>query len=169
MPLKFTIFETEMGWMGIAGTAKGICRIILPVPDETSAFSTITEQEESHFESLKSEQNDWFSDVKNMLIGYFKGQRVDFTFPLDLKNYTKFQKDVWEATKSIPYGELRTYGWVASQIGKPKSARAIGNALGANPIPIIIPCHRVVGSDGSLHGFSGGLHWKQRLIDLEKK
>ncbi|MDQ1316633.1 MAG: methylated-DNA-[protein]-cysteine S-methyltransferase [Candidatus Poribacteria bacterium] len=169
MPLKFTMFETEMGWMGIAGTKKGICRAILPMPDEASAFSAITEQKESNFESLKSEQNGWFSDVKDMLIGYFKGQNVDFSFPLDLDDYTKFQKDVWEATESIPYGELRTYGWVASQIGKPKSARAVGNALGANPIPIIIPCHRVVGSDGSLHGFSGGLHWKQRLIDLEKK
>ena len=167
--MKFTIFETEMGWMVIAGTSTGISKFILPMPDELSAFDAITKNGDCNYsESLEEEQYGWFSDAKDALINYFKGQHVDFTFPLDLNGYTNFQKDVWEATRSIPHGELRSYGWVASQIDKPKSARAVGNALGSNPIPIIIPCHRVVGSDGSLHGFSGGLHWKQRLIDLEK-
>lgn len=170
MPLKFRTFETEMGWMVIAGTSIGICKVTLPMLDRLSAFYEITENGDNNCsESLEEEQYGWFLDAKNALINYFKGHHVDFTFPFDLNGYTNFQNDVWEATKSIPYGELRSYGWVASQIGKPKSARAVGNALGANPIPIIIPCHRVVGSDGSLHGFSGGLHWKQRLIDLEKK
>jgi methylated-DNA-[protein]-cysteine S-methyltransferase len=170
MSVKFSMFETEMGWIGIVGTSTGICKVTLPMTDKLSAFDEITKNGDSNYsESLEEEQYGWFLDAKNALINYFKGQQVDFTFLLDLNGYTNFQKDVWEATRNIPYGELRTYGWVASQIGKPKSARAVGNALGANPIPIIIPCHRVVGSDGSLHGFSGGLHWKQHLIDLEKK
>jgi methylated-DNA-[protein]-cysteine S-methyltransferase len=170
MSVKFSMFETEMGWIGIVGTSTGISKITLPMMDKLSAFDEITKNGDSNCsELLEEEQYGWFLDAKNALINYFKGQHVDFTFPFDLYGYTNFQKDVWEVTKSIPYGELRTYGWVAYQIGKPKSARAVGNALGSNPIPIIIPCHRVVGSDGSLHGFSGGLHWKQRLIDLEKK
>jgi methylated-DNA-[protein]-cysteine S-methyltransferase len=166
--VKFAIFETEMGWIGIAGTAIGISKFMLPMPDKISILDAIT-KDSNCSESLEEEQYGWFLDAKNALINYFKGQHVDFTFPFDLNGYTNFQNDVWEVTKSIPYGELRSYSWVASQIGKPKSARAVGNALGANPLPIIIPCHRVIGSDGSLHGFSGGLHWKQRLIDLEKK
>jgi len=160
--MKFTVFETEMGWMGIAGTLAGICKVTLPIPDKSLAFTAI------NYTSESPEENGLLSDVKDAMIKYFKGQRVDFSFPLDLKGYTKFQKDVWKAARSIPYGELRSYGWVASQIGKPKSARAVGQALGANPIPIIIPCHRVVASDGSLHGFTGGLELKEKLIALER-
>ena len=188
--MKFTVFETDMGWMGIAGTSAGICKVTLPISDKAFALIAITDEESyedgtvhrmisrtslSHvFMNLMSENNEspeengLLSDVKDAMIKYFKGERVDFPFPIDLKGYTKFQKDVWKATRSIPYGELRNYGWVAFQIDKPKSARAVGQALGANPIPIIIPCHRVVASDGSLHGFTGGLKLKQRLIELEK-
>jgi methylated-DNA-[protein]-cysteine S-methyltransferase len=190
MALDVTVFNTEMGWMGIAGTSAGICKVTLPMPNKASAFIAITDEESYDHgivhrrisrnsysrtfaklmedDTESPEENGLLSDVKDAMIKYFKGQRVDFSFPLDLKGYTKFQKDVWKATRSIPYGELRSYGWVASQIGKPKSARAVGQALGANPIPIIIPCHRVVASDGSLHGFTGGLELKQRLIELEK-
>jgi len=188
--MKFTVFETEMGWMGIAGTLAGICKVTLPIPDKAFAFIAITDEESYDHGTVRRrisrasfnrefmklmnddtespEENGLLSEVKDTMIKYFKGQRVDFPFPLDLKGYTKFQKDVWKATRSIPYGELRNYGWVAFQIDKPKSARAVGQALGANPIPIIIPCHRVVASDGSLHGFTGGLELKQRLIELEK-
>jgi methylated-DNA-[protein]-cysteine S-methyltransferase len=160
--MKFTVFETEMGWMGITGTSAGICKVTLPIPDKSLVIGEV----DCAYES--PEENGLLSDVKDAMIKYFKGERVDFPFPIDLKGYTKFQKDVWKATRSIPYGELRNYGWVASQIGKPKSARAVGQALGANPIPIIIPCHRVVAADGSLHGFTGGLELKQGLIELEK-
>ena len=188
--MKFTVFETEMGWMGIAGTLAGICKVTLPIPDKAFAFIAITDEESYDHGTVRRrisrasfnrefmklmnddtespEENGLLSEVKDTMIKYFKGQRVDFPFPLDLKGYTKFQKDVWKATRSIPYGELRNYGWVAFQIDKPKSARAVGQALGANPIPIIIPCHRVVASDGSLHGFTCGLELKQRLIELEK-
>ena len=100
---------------------------------------------------------------------YFKGGRVKFSFPidLDLEGCTGFQRDVWEATSRIPYGQLRSYGWIAAEIGRSHAARAVGQALGTNRLPIIIPCHRVVRSDGSLGGFSGGLHWKEELIKLE--
>lgn len=80
---------------------------------------------------------------------------------------TPFQRAVWRALQKIPYGEVRTYQWVAKKIGKPKAVRAVGNACGANTLPIIIPCHRVVASDGSLGGFSGGIRWKKKLLKME--
>lgn len=107
------------------------------------------------------------SEVRSALLAYFNGNQVQFVFPLDLEGYSNFQTSVWETAQSIPYGELRSYGWIADQIEKPNSARAVGQALGQNPLPIIIPCHRVVRADGTLGGFSGGLHWKSKLIRLE--
>ena len=86
---------------------------------------------------------------------------------VDLRAGTAFQQVVWRMLQTIPYGETRSYAWVARQIGKPKATRAVGAACGANPVPIVVPCHRVVGSDGSLGGFSGGLALKRRLLALE--
>ncbi len=80
---------------------------------------------------------------------------------------TPFQRAVWRVLQTIPYGEVRTYQWVAKKIGRPKAVRAVGNACGANPLPVIIPCHRVIASDGSLGGFSGGLRRKKRLLKRE--
>lgn len=80
---------------------------------------------------------------------------------------TDFQKKVWRAIQKIPYGQTRSYAWIARQIGKPKAMRAVGQACGANPLPLIIPCHRVVASNGKIGGFTGGLFWKKRLLALE--
>jgi O-6-methylguanine DNA methyltransferase len=88
--------------------------------------------------------------------------------PLDLSAGTAFQQAVWQALCRIPYGETRSYAWVAGQIGRPRATRAVGSACGANPIPVIVPCHRVIASDGSLGGFSCGLKWKKRLLALEQ-
>jgi O-6-methylguanine DNA methyltransferase len=87
---------------------------------------------------------------------------------MDLSSGTDFQRRVWRALQKIPRGQTRSYGWVARKIGRPKAARAVGTACGANPVPIIIPCHRVIASDGSLGGFGGGLPLKRRLLALEK-
>ena len=98
---------------------------------------------------------------------YFSGKPVTFHVPLDLTGGTPFQQKVWRVLCSIPYGQTRSYGWVARKLGKPGAARAVGTACGANPIPIIVPCHRVIASDGSLGGYSGGLAWKRRLLRNE--
>ncbi len=108
-----------------------------------------------------------FEDLKRRLRVYFQGQKVDFADRLDLTEATSFQRKVWAATRLIPYGETRSYSWVANQIGKPGAVRAVGQALGRNPLPIIIPCHRVLGSDGGLCGFGGGLEMKRYLLKLE--
>lgn len=99
---------------------------------------------------------------------YAAGQPVDWNVPLDWSGGTTFQRKVWRVLQRIPHGETRSYGWVARQLGKPRAARAVGAACGANPIPVIVPCHRVVASDGSLGGFSAGLVWKRRLLKLEQ-
>jgi len=98
---------------------------------------------------------------------YFAGKRKAFSVALDLRG-TRFQKDVWEALLAIPYGETRSYGQLAKQLGNPKASRAVGAANGRNPVSIIVPCHRVVGSSGKLTGFAGGLETKAQLLTLEK-
>lgn len=108
----------------------------------------------------------FFVPVKAQLQEYFKGERKQFDLLLAPAG-TPFQCKVWEALRAIPYGELVSYKTIAEAIGNPKAVRAVGAANGKNPIPIIIPCHRVIGSNGSLTGFGGGLETKQRLIDLE--
>lgn len=107
-------------------------------------------------------------ETKRQLEEYFAGKRQTFDLPLVPKG-TTFQREVWQALLRIPYGETTTYGALAVAIGRPKAARAVGMALNKNPIPIIIPCHRVVGSNGSLTGFAWGIEAKKYLLDLEQK
>ena len=99
---------------------------------------------------------------------YFAGRRREFTLPLAPQG-TAFQRRVWEALLTIPYGETRSYGEIAAQIGSPKASRAVGAANHRNPISILIPCHRVIGADGSLTGYGGGLEVKSALLALEQK
>lgn len=102
---------------------------------------------------------------------YLGSQRIAFTTPLDLTGTTPFQRSVYQAVSKIPYGETRTYAEIAAQIHKPDAARAVGGANGANPLPILIPCHRLVGTDGSLRGYggAGGIETKRYLLALEKR
>lgn len=110
-----------------------------------------------------------FSDhVAAELREYFEGKRTSFSFPIRLIG-TAFQKAVWEQLQKIPYGQTRTYGEIASAIGRPKASRAIGTACNQNPIWIAVPCHRVIGKRGTLTGYAGGLDLKQKLLELEKE
>ena len=105
-------------------------------------------------------------DFERQLTEYLEGKRRVFDLPLQLEG-SDFQKEVWKAVSHIPYGKTASYGEIAHLIGKPKASRAVGAANGANPIPIVIPCHRVIGSDGSLTGYGGGLALKSRFLALE--
>jgi methylated-DNA-[protein]-cysteine S-methyltransferase len=109
-----------------------------------------------------------FVDVVRQLQAYFSGERKEFDLPLAPEG-TDFQLEVWRSLRTIPYGTTVSYAQLAERIGNPKAVRAVGLANGSNPIPIIIPCHRVIGSDGSLTGFGGGLSNKRKLLDLESK
>ena len=104
--------------------------------------------------------------IAGELDAYFRGDLTAFTVPLDLTG-TPFQLSVWHQLQAIPYGEVRSYADVARAIDRPQAVRAVGAANGANPVPIIVPCHRVIGSSGALTGFGGGLDWKRRLLATE--
>jgi methylated-DNA-[protein]-cysteine S-methyltransferase len=110
----------------------------------------------------------WQKELVSLLKKYIKGEPVDFSkIPLDLDKGTPFQKSVWKTAGKIGFGKTKSYGEVAVMVGKPGAARAVGNALGENPAAIIVPCHRVIASDGSLGGFGAGLKWKIALLKLE--
>jgi O-6-methylguanine DNA methyltransferase len=102
------------------------------------------------------------------LEGYFKGETTAFSVTLDPEGGTAFQREVWRQLTTIPYGRTLSYGEVAEAMGRPRSARAVGNANGANPIPIVVPCHRVIRSDGSLGGYGSGVQIKRYLLELER-
>jgi methylated-DNA-[protein]-cysteine S-methyltransferase len=107
-------------------------------------------------------------ETERQLTDYFAGRRQSFTIPLDFRG-TDFQKSVWAALLTIPFGETRTYGQIAHQLGRPSASRAVGAANGRNPISIIAPCHRVIGSNGALTGFAGGLAAKEHLLGHERR
>ena len=108
------------------------------------------------------------ADAASQLRAYFSGERLAFEIPLKSRG-TEFQQTVWTALRQIPYGETTTYAKIAERIGKPSAVRAVGAANGANPIPIVIPCHRVIGSNGSMTGFGGGIDVKRHLLALEAR
>jgi methylated-DNA-[protein]-cysteine S-methyltransferase len=109
----------------------------------------------------------WKTVVRRKLNAYFSRRLRSFAVPCDLRGLPPFTRAVLKTTAKIPYGEVRSYGWVAERLGRPGAARAVGNALARNPIPIIIPCHRVIRSDRSLGGYALGLNWKRALLGLE--
>jgi methylated-DNA-[protein]-cysteine S-methyltransferase len=106
-------------------------------------------------------------DMERQLQQYSNGKSVLWKVPLDLSSGTEFQQKVWQVLTTIPRGETRSYGWVAKKIGKSGASRAVGTACGANPVPVIVPCHRVIAGDGSIGGFGGGLPMKRRLLKSE--
>jgi methylated-DNA-[protein]-cysteine S-methyltransferase len=160
--LRYTIFQTSHGWMGCLTSTVGLLRTTLPQSSPQLAIEMLNSTVEQ-----AAWAPDSFAEIIPMFTEYFEGKRKEIPCTLDLGHATLFQRHVWEITRSIPYGETRSYGWVAKQIGKPDAARAVGQALGKNPLPIVVPCHRVIASNGSLCGFGGGLEMKRSLLRLE--
>ncbi|OGF51840.1 MAG: hypothetical protein A2044_08505 [Candidatus Firestonebacteria bacterium GWA2_43_8] len=147
------LVKVKEGWILLAYSKKGLCSLNFPVKRKPVILSR-----KPPLFIVKLEK-----ELKN----YFSGKKQKFSCLLDLEGFTKFQVKVWKAAKKIPYGKTCSYSEIAKKIGSPGSARAVGNALGKNPCPIVIPCHRVVKNDGSLGGFSGGRDWKRKLLELE--
>jgi len=162
--MKYSIFKTLFGWMGVVEGEKGLKRIILPHSRRTEVKKIIFQE----FPGVK-EDSAYLKPFTDILVRYCKGEKFTQCFSYDTADYTKFLVTVWETTQAIPWGEVRSYQWLSAQIKNPRAFRAIGNALGKNPFPIIVPCHRVIRSDGSLGGFSAprGILLKQRLLQLE--
>ncbi|SHE92271.1 methylated-DNA-[protein]-cysteine S-methyltransferase [Thermoanaerobacter uzonensis DSM 18761] len=146
-------FLSPIGMLTIFSSGKGICRIDF-------------ENKKSSLEGFKEDSDFYIEECIKQLDLYFQKKLKNFDVRLDLQG-TNFQKAVWREISKIPYGKVKTYGEIAKLIGKPKAARAVGQALNKNPIPIIIPCHRVIGKDGNLTGFGGGIEIKKFLLSLE--
>ena len=144
--------DTPLGTLQIEATERGLCGIWFP--------------SRSINQGPTPGKNRVISLAKQELNAYFAGDLTTFSVPLDWQG-TRFQESVWQALLAVPYGKTVTYGDVARAIGRPRSSRPVGGAVGKNPLPIIVPCHRVVGSDRSLTGFTGGLDIKIRLLELE--
>lgn len=163
--IDFTRIETDLGTMIACATDKGVC--LLEFSDRKGLETELKQLAKYHNANIVQGQNKYFKQLKEELDAYFDGRLKEFKVPLDISG-TDFQKQVWQALVEIPYGTTSSYLRQAEVLGKPSSVRAVANANGMNKIAIIIPCHRVVGSDGSLTGYAGGLWRKRKLIDLEK-
>jgi len=154
------------GWVGLVASDRGLRFLGLPAPAYDDALRRIRR---SYPNAALAPDDAALLEIAAQVCSYLAGSLHAFAVELDLRGYTTFELTVWAAAARIPYGETRTYGWIAARVGGgPGAAQAVGAALGGNPIPLIIPCHRVLGSDGSLHGFAGGLEMKARLLDLER-
>ena len=160
----YTVFKNPIGLTGLAATQKGLIRLANKVPSE-KYFETLLIKNLG-FHILKNPNH--FDGLVEQFQKYFKGKLESFQFPLDLRLGTPFQQKVWKGLLTIPYGSTRSYKWLAKSIKHPDSARAVGNANGQNPLPIIIPCHRVVRENGDLGGYTGGIQTKRYLLELEK-
>ena len=155
--MDYRVMESPLGGILLAGDGEGL--------------KAINFQEGDSPLQIQSDWNhsvDGFGEAVKQLDAYFEGRRTEFDLALSPEG-TPFYRQVWAELERIPYGETMSYGELAKRVGKPKAARAVGAANGRNPLPIVIPCHRVIGADGSLTGYGGGIRFKVALLELEKK
>ena len=161
--LRYDVLETTLGWVGVLTSGRGIRGMALPEPTPDEAVAHLG-PEVRHAQLSPGA----FSALHAKLERYFRGEPVTFDEPLDLEGAGAFFRAAWRACQGIPRGETRSYAWLAAQAGRPKAPRTAGQAMARNRIPIVIPCHRVVGSNGDLGGYGGGLDLKRQLLSLEK-
>lgn len=156
--------QTPIGLIGLAASEEGLAFLELQTSSEK--FEKGLLRKGFH---LRKESNPLLQQAIEELKAYFSGSLKTFTLPIDWQRFTSFQEQVLRQTIAIPYGQVTSYAQIAREIGKPRAARAVGQVEAHNPLPIVIPCHRVIGSDGTLHGYGapGGLETKARLLQLE--
>lgn len=157
--LAWAALDSPLGRLLAAVGEDGLLRIGLPAEDPDDVLAELPR------DAVESPRR--LAHVRRELDGYFAGRRSEFTLALDLSPARGFRLDVLRAMSQIPYGETVTYAQLAARAGRPRAPRAAGHACATNPIPIVVPCHRVVGSDGSLRGYTGGVHHKEFLLRLE--
>ena len=164
--LRFATIDSQYGPILLLGTQRGLAQVVLDV--SMDMINELDHVSRRLPDVISSKKGFPLTDVIRKLKHYFNGQRVSFTsIPLDLGDTTVFQRRVWELTATVNYGSVRSYGWLARSLGDPESARAVGQALSRNPVPIIVPCHRIIEESGRRGGFSAGLRWKGALLELE--
>jgi len=155
--VRFDVVASPVGELLVAATERGLCRISYGVEGGDEALARTF-----GVRVLRTP----LDEIRRELDEYFAGRRREFDLPLDLR-VAPFHEAVLRERARVPYGQLETYGALAAKVGRPRAARAVGTAMNRNPIPIVLPCHRVVGADGSLTGYAGGLHVKRALLELE--
>jgi len=164
---KYVVFETKWGCFGLAGTERGLCRTYLP----GSKLAAIKSQLLEDFPEARIEPT-FCQAIQKQIVAYFEGALQSFSFdvPLVFNGVGEFSRSVLAACRKIPFGQVITYRELAGRSGRPAASRAVGGALARNPLPLIVPCHRVIRTDGKLGGFSapGGIELKQRMLDLER-
>jgi len=166
--IKYVIFQTKWGYFGLAGTKFALCRTQLPGPESKKIESQL-------LKNLPGAQFDktFFKILQKQIAAYFEGSCVNFSpdIPVALDGFSGFSREVLTACREIEFGQRITYSGLAKKTGRPAASRAVGNALAKNPLPLIIPCHRVLRTDGKMGGFSapGGISFKKRLLTLEHK
>lgn len=163
MKEAYFLFENEFGWIGLRGFEGRLTRLVLPKPSRDEAKAALLAGATHN----AVETNLDFSSIVEQVLAYFNGIPVDFECSVELEGASDFEKAVWAAAREVGYGRITSYGSIARRISIPTGARAVGRALGRNRVPLIIPCHRIIRSDGSLGGFADGLDWKQRLLRIE--
>ena len=159
MSLAYHDFDTPIGTLRVVGDEDGIKRIDLPNAAQNAPDPAWGEKRRSLPRPLR--------EAKRQLLEYFEGGRLDFDLPLAPAG-TAFQRRVWDELRRIPYGDTVSYGELARRIGRPTASRAVGAANGRNPLAIVVPCHRVIGADGTLIGYGGGLPVKETLLAHEQ-
>jgi methylated-DNA-[protein]-cysteine S-methyltransferase len=162
MTIKFAAIETGLGWVGVATSENGLRYVNLPVKSRENAIRVIVEMGAERPAS-EAEIGGIADDIRNLVAG----KPVANGVKLDWSGITPFRRTVLEECARIPAGKTVSYGELAEKVGRPRAARAIGRVMATNPWPLFVPCHRVVGSDGSLHGYGGGLPMKEALLRAE--
>jgi methylated-DNA-[protein]-cysteine S-methyltransferase len=166
--IKYVIFQTKWGHFGLAGTKSALCRTQLPGPEPKKIESQLLKYlPDAQFDDT------FFKTLQERITAYFEGSCVNFSpeIPVAFDGFGGFSREVLTACREIKFGQRITYAGLANMAGRPDASRAVGNALAKNPLPLIIPCHRVLRTDGKMGGFSapGGISFKKRLLALEHK
>ncbi len=160
--LKYATIETDLGWVGVALSAGGLRAVELPLPNRIEAIERMAE-----LGADEPATDAELGEIPAAVCALVAGRPAHNGARFDWMGITPFRRAVLEECARIPPGETRSYGWLAEQVGHPRAARAVGRVMATNPWPLFVPCHRVVGSDGSLHGYGGGLPMKDALLRAE--
>jgi O-6-methylguanine DNA methyltransferase len=160
--LRFHLCETDLGWMGLVFSEHGLRYTTLPLTTREEALRQVME-----LGALEPMPDKELADVPERVCALASGRYANLAVHVDWNGLDGFRRRVMELCISIPHGETRTYKWLAEQAGSPRAARAAGRVMATNPLPIVVPCHRVIGSDGGLHGYGAGLPMKERLLRAE--
>ena len=162
--LNYDVFPTDMGWVGALASTHGLRRMSTRATPQEALEELGPEATRAVHDPAA------LAEVRRQVTAYLKGEQISLLdIRLDLDDSPPFFGAAWEACRRIPAGETRSYRWLAAQAGSPRAVRAAGQAMARNPIALVVPCHRVIASDGSLHGYGGGLDQKARLLELERR